>query len=197
MRISAVHTASSDETRTTTRSCRDLETAISNFWSPGGVRRRPQRVPSTGRGGRRQKIRHGAYVRMCMQSLTTIGYEMKKLQQIANLITLTPTRTTTRTTLVALGDPSPGLKNGNTMSEHQFCFRKCVKIYTVLANITVQQLSLELGLQSFAMVICQEPFDFKLLSELVIRQNPIKLKNFVVKLQILTVCSYRTSYRSM
>jgi len=31
-------------TRTTTRSCRDPETAITNFWS-GGVHGRPQRVP--------------------------------------------------------------------------------------------------------------------------------------------------------
>jgi len=46
-----------------------------------------------------------------MRSLATIGYKMKKPYQIANLITTTPTaRTTTRTTLVALGDPSPGLK---------------------------------------------------------------------------------------
>jgi len=39
------------KTRTTTRSYRDLETAKSNFWSPVGVRRRPQRVPSAGSGG--------------------------------------------------------------------------------------------------------------------------------------------------
>jgi len=30
-----------------------METAVSNFWSPGGVRGRPQRVPSAGNGGRR------------------------------------------------------------------------------------------------------------------------------------------------
>ena len=39
-------------TTTTTRSCPDPETAVSNFWSPG-VRDRPQRVPSAGSGGRR------------------------------------------------------------------------------------------------------------------------------------------------
>jgi len=51
---------------------------------------------------------------MCMRklgSLTTIGYEMKKPEQIANLVTTTPTpgtrTTTTRTTFVALGDPFP------------------------------------------------------------------------------------------
>jgi len=32
-------------------SCRDPETAVSNFWLPG-VRGRPQRVPSAGSGGR-------------------------------------------------------------------------------------------------------------------------------------------------
>jgi len=45
---------------------------------------------------------------MCMRSLTTIGYEIKKPLEIANLITttLTPRTTTrTRTTLVA---PFPG-----------------------------------------------------------------------------------------
>jgi len=31
--------------------CRDPETAVINFWSPGGVRGRPQRVPSAGSGG--------------------------------------------------------------------------------------------------------------------------------------------------
>ena len=40
-------------TRTTTRSCRDPETAVSNFWSLGGVRGRPQRVLSDGSGRRR------------------------------------------------------------------------------------------------------------------------------------------------
>jgi len=40
-------------TGTTTRSCRDPETDVSNFWSPGGIRGRPQRVPSAGSGGRR------------------------------------------------------------------------------------------------------------------------------------------------
>jgi len=38
-------------TRTTTRSCRDPETAVSNFWSPGAVRGRPQRVPSAAAAG--------------------------------------------------------------------------------------------------------------------------------------------------
>jgi len=33
-------------TRTATRSCRNPETAVIHFWSPGGVRRRPQRVAS-------------------------------------------------------------------------------------------------------------------------------------------------------
>jgi len=42
--------ASVDKTRTTTRSCREPETAVSNFWSPGGVQR-PQRA--AGSGGRR------------------------------------------------------------------------------------------------------------------------------------------------
>jgi len=37
---------------TTTRSCRDPETAVSIFWSTG-VRGRPQRVPSAGSGWRR------------------------------------------------------------------------------------------------------------------------------------------------
>jgi len=39
--------------RTTTRSCRDPETAVSNFWSPGGARGRLQRVPSAGSDVRR------------------------------------------------------------------------------------------------------------------------------------------------
>jgi len=37
---------------TFTRSCRDPETAVSNFWS-SGISGRPQRVPSAGSGGRR------------------------------------------------------------------------------------------------------------------------------------------------
>jgi len=40
-------------TRTTTCSCHDPETVVSNFWWPGGVRGSPQRVPSAGSGGRR------------------------------------------------------------------------------------------------------------------------------------------------
>ena len=39
-------------TRTTTCSCCNPETAISNLWSPGGICGRPQRVPSAGSGGR-------------------------------------------------------------------------------------------------------------------------------------------------
>jgi len=39
-------------TRTTTRSCHDPATAVSNFWWPGGVRDSPQRVPSAGISGR-------------------------------------------------------------------------------------------------------------------------------------------------
>jgi len=41
------------ETGTTALSCRDPETTVSNFWSPGGARGRLQRVPSAGSGGRR------------------------------------------------------------------------------------------------------------------------------------------------
>jgi len=33
-------------TSTTTRSCRDPETTVSSFWSPDGVRGRPQRDAS-------------------------------------------------------------------------------------------------------------------------------------------------------
>ena len=42
-----------------------------------------------------------------MQSLMTIGSEIKKLEYFENLIT-TRTPTTTTTTLTALGDPFPG-----------------------------------------------------------------------------------------
>jgi len=51
--VSPIHEETRIGTRTTTRSCRDPETAVSNFWSPGGVRGRAQRVPSAGSGGRR------------------------------------------------------------------------------------------------------------------------------------------------
>ena len=44
-----------------------------------------------------------------MRSLMTTGCEMKKPQYFENLITKTA-RSTTRTTLVALGDPFPGPK---------------------------------------------------------------------------------------
>jgi len=39
-----------------------------------------------------------------MQSLATIGSEMKKPWQIENLITTTPRKRTTGTTLVAIGE---------------------------------------------------------------------------------------------
>ena len=42
------HASNRSLTRTTRHSCRDPETAVNNFWSPGGVRGRPQRVPSAG-----------------------------------------------------------------------------------------------------------------------------------------------------
>jgi len=41
---------------------------------------------------------------MYMQSLATIVYEMKKPQQITNLITTAPRTATTRTKFAALGD---------------------------------------------------------------------------------------------
>jgi len=52
MHTDTQHVMEIRQTKTTTRSCRDPETAVTNLWSPG-VRGRPQRVPSAGSGGRR------------------------------------------------------------------------------------------------------------------------------------------------
>ena len=90
-------------TETTTRCCRDPETAVINFWSPG-VRGRPQRVPSAASAADAaavaqlplvlqdlsgksvtvrlwrmlSRIMHTHTPRMCMQSFATIGYDIKK-----------------------------------------------------------------------------------------------------------------------
>jgi len=72
---------------------------------------------------------------MCMQSLATIGCEMKKKPPFANLITTTPTptrRTTARTTFVVIGDPFPGTKNIDIQHVLRFVYNEvklCVQMY--------------------------------------------------------------------